>query len=757
MSDVINRLAAIFAESSIDRLFALAASLFGAVFVLMGVVYGFRAVWQSAMVPEEMVLAGAICLGAAAMVFGDILWSRGWRVPAAGLAGSGLGTLYLSLYAAYEWYELIGRVPTFALLLLVTGVGAVFAVRRESQLMASLGFLCGMATPLLLSNGTGDIAMYFLYLGLLDCAAIYAAVKRRWVILAWLSVITTFGVRIAWALFETGQHPAGVASISAALLGALFAAGALTPGLSKRIAVPFVSAALLALLALVPSVGMGTPEVATAISLAAIVGLMSLIRTVGARRDWAGLGIVGTALGCAALCAMGIQWALSGGVAWTSLVALAVVPIAALWTVDALLGTSPNFERRIERALVVGVSGAVAVLVAVITNELEFLPVIGVAIAANSWLVGLDLVQSEMRTELSMSDEGNLFPPLGLIVATGCLTVSNSPAVATVCVGAVLYVSALCAPFFVVSERMRSARFAPALFAPILVIPLYMGWQEWVGTGLNGILGLLMGAAAVGGVAIAGSDVMKLDDKDRKLAHSVYLIVALFFASMAVPMQLEREWLTVGWALEGAALAWATRSVRQPVIAVASLVLLATVTVRLVLNPAVMTYHLVAHPTVWNWILYGYGLPALALFGASRTIRIPDWIGDGAVLRRVLELSGIAVLFAMLNLQISHAFAQGGELTLYDVAIRAQLARTLGWAVFALGLLGFGMGDRRNLRWMGVALFAIVVGKIGLFDLWVLHGFGRVLLLLGVGPLFFTAAGILQRRESPTDVIEELA
>ena len=58
---------------------------------------------------------------------------------------------------------------------------------------------------------------------------------------------------------------------------------------------------------------------------------------------------------------------------------------------------------------------------------------------------------------------------------------------------------------------------------------------------------------------------------------------------------------------------------------------------------------------------------------------------------------------------------------------------------------------------MGIALFAVVVAKIGLFDLWVLHGFGRVLLLLGVGPLFFTAAGILQRPQVAAEVIEEAA
>src|SRR5262249_59160889 len=31
---------------------------------------------------------------------------------------------------------------------------------------------------------------------------------------------------------------------------------------------------------------------------------------------------------------------------------------------------------------------------------------------------------------------------------------------------------------------------------------------------------------------------------------------ALGFATVAIPLQLNRQWITIGWALEGAALAW---------------------------------------------------------------------------------------------------------------------------------------------------------------------------------------------------------
>ena len=36
---------------------------------------------------------------------------------------------------------------------------------------------------------------------------------------------------------------------------------------------------------------------------------------------------------------------------------------------------------------------------------------------------------------------------------------------------------------------------------------------------------------------------------------------ALAFVTVAIPLQLEQQWITIGWALEGAALAWLYRRI----------------------------------------------------------------------------------------------------------------------------------------------------------------------------------------------------
>jgi hypothetical protein len=78
---------------------------------------------------------------------------------------------------------------------------------------------------------------------------------------------------------------------------------------------------------------------------------------------------------------------------------------------------------------------------------------------------------------------------------------------------------------------------------------------------------------------------------------------ALFFITLIFPIQFDRQWITVGWALEGAALCWLFHRVPHPGLRLTGVVLLVVVFGRLALNPAVLSYHpQAAFPL--NWYLY---------------------------------------------------------------------------------------------------------------------------------------------------------
>ena len=111
---------------------------------------------------------------------------------------------------------------------------------------------------------------------------------------------------------------------------------------------------------------------------------------------------------------------------------------------------------------------------------------------------------------------------------------------------------------------------------------------------------------------------------------------ALFFITLIFPIQFDRQWITIGWALEGAALCWLFCRVPHPGLRLAGVGLLVVAFVRLALNPAVLEYHARSTTPIFNWYLYAYGLTIISLFAAARWLAPPRHV---VLERNVLPLA----------------------------------------------------------------------------------------------------------------------
>ena len=78
----------------------------------------------------------------------------------------------------------------------------------------------------------------------------------------------------------------------------------------------------------------------------------------------------------------------------------------------------------------------------------------------------------------------------------------------------------------------------------------------------------------------------------------------LFFITLIFPIQFERQWITIGWALEGAALCWLFHRIAHPGLRVAGIGLLPVSFARLAFNPAILAYQARAATPIFNWYLY---------------------------------------------------------------------------------------------------------------------------------------------------------
>jgi uncharacterized membrane protein len=223
----------------------------------------------------------------------------------------------------------------------------------------------------------------------------------------------------------------------------------------------------------------------------------------------------------------------------------------------------------------------------------------------------------------------------------------------------------------------------------------------------------------------------------------------LAFVTVAIPLQLEKEWITIGWALEGAALAWLYTRITHRGLYWSALALLAVAFVRLAMNPEVLVYAARGTMRILNWYLYAYLLCALSMMVAAWLFsRTDDRLGPQLPrASQVLPAAGTVLLFLLLNIEIADYFSTGPSITFNLSAGLAQdLTYTLGWAVFAIGLLSAGIGFRSYAaRMSAIVLLTVTVFKAFLHDMGRLEGLYRVFSFVGLALCLSLVAVVLQR------------
>ena len=225
---------------------------------------------------------------------------------------------------------------------------------------------------------------------------------------------------------------------------------------------------------------------------------------------------------------------------------------------------------------------------------------------------------------------------------------------------------------------------------------------------------------------------------------------ALAFATVAIPVQLKQQWITIGWALEGAALAWLYRRIPHRGLLYSAMALLSVVFVRLALNPEIFIYE-PRGMRVFNWYLYAYLTCSVAILVAAWWLSRTDdrllVLGDWARASSLLPPAAVILLFILLNIEIADFYATGPEITFrFGVSIAQDLTYTIGWLVFGLGLLAAGIYmHNRPGRVAAVAMIAITMFKAFLYDMGSLEGLAQVGSFVGLAISLSLVALALQK------------
>lgn len=225
-------------------------------------------------------------------------------------------------------------------------------------------------------------------------------------------------------------------------------------------------------------------------------------------------------------------------------------------------------------------------------------------------------------------------------------------------------------------------------------------------------------AAALGALFVVGCLPFararrETEGMEKPLAALAVGATVLF--SLALPLELERQWLTVSWALEVAALLWLSGRLKVDVLRYFAWLLTAGVGLRLLLNPEVLSYPIGTMPVV-NWLLYGYGIPIAAFLVAAR------WADDqeDVSLAETLRWLASGLTLALVTLQVRQYY-HPGDLDANQFLFFEWATYLVAWSAMAWGCLTassrfFQERPLRQLTWggRGLAVLTVFLGSMSL-------------------------------------------
>ena len=288
----------------------------------------------------------------------------------------------------------------------------------------------------------------------------------------------------------------------------------------------------------------------------------------------------------------------------------------------------------------------------------------------------------------------------------------------------------------------RWGLYASALAGPFWFLALRDLFEERFGGAAIGIVPLALAVLSLGAV-LRVRNLWRQEDPRRKRSLVWFAGVGLSFVAISVPVQLEREWITVGWSLVGLAAIVLWKRLDHVGLQYYGLLLLALASIRLLANPAVLGYYPASDWPVFNWLMYTYLVPAGALLGSARVLHEVECARKSAIAEHLKGCptsalacvgSAILVVFVWINLAVLDYYSGGTSIVFSLERLPARdLTLSLAWTLYALILLSVGMLLKSvQLRWVSLCFLVLVMAKVFLYDLGELEDLYRVASLVGL-------------------------
>ncbi len=138
------------------------------------------------------------------------------------LMSGSITTMYFVTYIAYTLYDFIPQIPAFILMLLFTILTVAAAIKYNKQVIAHIGLVGAYALPLLLGNNSGNSAIMFSYMTLINLGILAISIKRYWKPILFSSMSITWLIFTIWHILNSEESYSDGALIFSTIFFTIF-------------------------------------------------------------------------------------------------------------------------------------------------------------------------------------------------------------------------------------------------------------------------------------------------------------------------------------------------------------------------------------------------------------------------------------------------------------------------------------------------------------------------------------------------------
>jgi uncharacterized membrane protein len=198
----------------------------GIVAILIGVAYFLKYAFDSGWIGPGGRVAIGLLAGIAVVVWSEAFRRKGSVAFSYSLKAVGIGILYLSLWAASQYFHLIPAGVAFAAMILVTASTITLALAQDAEILAVYAMIGGFSTPALVSTGENHEIVLFSYVCLLDLAILAMVSFKPWRRIVWGAMLGTGVMYIGWA---AQYYDSSERQVTVSFASAFFAIFAMVP------------------------------------------------------------------------------------------------------------------------------------------------------------------------------------------------------------------------------------------------------------------------------------------------------------------------------------------------------------------------------------------------------------------------------------------------------------------------------------------------------------------------------------------------